>query len=349
VEYLNKFLKSPEFDDNPCCYIYDLNKLKSKIDILNDKGKQFFYSVKCNPHEKILKYIANNSDVGVEVVSDGEFQKALKYFNSNKIVCGGIGKSDLYLKLIVEKNPYKVVVDSLEEAKRFNKCLSKPIKVLIRVSFKDSRFGVPIKNLKDTIDKINQLDFIEVEGIHNHEKTNCLDWRELLSHHEKVINCTELDTINLGGGFGVNYTDKFDFDIDSYFDKLQTDKNLIYEIGRYLIVDCGYYYVKILDLKEDNIITSGGIHQMQRYFITKVNVPFKIFNLDTSSSSKVYNRRINISGSTCVEEDILAFNVHVDKVSIGDIIVFEMVGGYSHTGSLINFNSLPKPLEIFYE
>ena len=349
MDHLNKFLKSPEFDDNPCCYIYDLNKLKSKIDILNDKGKQFFYSVKCNPHEKILKYIANNFDVGVEVVSDGEFQKALKYFNSNKIVCGGIGKSDLYLKLIVEKNPYKVVVDSLEEAKRLNKYLSKSIKVLIRVSFKDSRFGIPIEDLKYTVDKINQLDFIEVEGIHNHEKTNCLDWRELLLHHKKVINSTELDIINLGGGFGVDYKGELDFDIDRYFDDLQTDKNLIYEIGRYLIVDCGYYYVKVLDLKEDNIITSGGIHQMQRYFITKQNVPFKIFNLDTSSSSKVYNRKINISGSTCVESDILAFNVHVDKVSIGDIIVFEMVGGYSHTGSLINFNSLPKPLEIFYE
>ena len=115
MEYLNKLLKSSEFDDNPCCYIYDLNKLKSKIKILNDKGKQFFYSVKCNPHEKILKYIANNSDIGVEVVSDGEFQKALKYFNSNKIVCGGIGKSDLYLKLIVEKNPYKVVIINEKE------------------------------------------------------------------------------------------------------------------------------------------------------------------------------------------------------------------------------------------
>ena len=176
-----------------------------------------------------------------------------------------------------------------------------------------------------------------------------MDWRELLLHHKKVINSTELDIINLGGGFGVDYKGELDFDIDRYFDDLQTDKNLIYEIGRYLIVDCGYYYVKVLDLKEDNIITSGGIHQMQRYFITKQNVPFKIFNLDTSSSSKVYNRKINISGSTCVESDILAFNVHVDKVSIGDIIVFELVGGYSHTGALVNFNSLPKPIEIFRE
>ena len=190
MDHLNKFLKSPEFDDNPCCYIYDLNKLKSKMEILNDRGKQFFYSVKCNPHEKILKYIANNSNIGVEVVSIGEFQKALKYFNSNKIICGGIGKSDLYLKLMVEKNPYKVVLDSLEEAKRLNKYLSKSIKVLIRVSFKDSRFGIPIEDLKYTVDKINQLDFIEVEGIHNHEKTNCLDWRELLLHHKKVINST---------------------------------------------------------------------------------------------------------------------------------------------------------------
>lgn len=349
MEHLNKFLKSPEFDDNPCCYIYDLNKLKSKIDILNDKGKQFFYSVKCNPHEKILKYIAHNSDIGVEVTSIGEFQKALKYFNSDKIICGGIGKSDLYLKLMVDKNPYKVVLDSLEEAKRFNKCLSKLTKVLIRVSFKDSRFGIPIEDLKDTVDKINQLDFIEVEGIHNHEKTNCLDWRELLSHHKKVINSTELDIIDLGGGIGVDYTDKSHFDIDSYFDKLQTDKNLIYEIGRYLVAECGYYCVKVLDLKENNIITSGGVHSMARYVITKQNIPFKIFSLDISSSPKVYNRKINISGSTCAEGDILVFNVFVDKVSIGDIIVFEMVGGYSHNISLIDFNSLPKPLEIFYE
>ena len=26
---INTFLKSGEFDNNPCCYIYDLNKLKS--------------------------------------------------------------------------------------------------------------------------------------------------------------------------------------------------------------------------------------------------------------------------------------------------------------------------------
>ena len=88
---------------------------------------------------------------------------------------------------------------------------------------------------------------------------------------------------------------------------------------------------------------------MARYLITKQNVPFKIFNLDTSSSPKIYNRRINISGSTCTVEDILAFNVLVDKVSIGDIIVFEMVGGYSHNISLIDFNRLPEPFEIFYE
>jgi diaminopimelate decarboxylase len=346
---INTFLKSGEFDNNPCCYIYDLNKLKSKIKILNDKGKQFFYSVKCNPHERVLNCISSNSDIGAEVVSEEEFRISLKHFNSNKIICGGIAKSDLYLKLISEKNPYKVVLDSLEEAKRFDKYLSKRTKVLIRVSFKDSRFGIPIEDLKETVDKINQLDFIEVEGIHNHEKNNCLDWRELLLHHKKVINSTELDIINLGGGFGVDYKGEFDFDIDRYFDVLQTDKNLIYEIGRYLVAECGYYYVKVLDLKEDNIITSGGIHSMARYFITKQNVPFKIFNLDTSSSPKVYNRRINISGSTCTVEDILAFNVLVDKVSIGDIIVFEMVGGYSHTISLINFNSLPEPMEIFRE
>ena len=195
MSYPRHILKSSEFDDNPCCDIYDLNKLKSKIKILNDKGKQFFYSVKCNPHERILNCISSNSDIGVEVVSEGEFRISLKHFNSNKVICGGIAKSDLYLKLISEKNPYKVVLDSLEESKRFNKCLSKPTKVLIRVSFKDSRFGVPIEDLKDTIDKINQLDFIEVEGIHNHERTNCLDWRELLLHHEKVINFTELQFI----------------------------------------------------------------------------------------------------------------------------------------------------------
>ena len=111
-------------------------------------------------------------------------------------------------------------------------------------------------------------------------------------------------------------------------------------------------YIKSQNGKERRIVLRHDVDKKPNHALIMAEIEHS-FGIKSTyyfrTTEEVYNRRINISGSTCVEEDILAFNVHVDKVSIGDIIVFELVGGYSHTGSLINFNSLPEPVEIFHE
>ena len=97
-----KRVKGESFDKNPCFYLYDLNDITGKINLLQKnmpKNVEMFYSIKANPHNNIIKHMSNNPYIkGVEVASIGELNRALREFKSKNIIFPGPGKTSYEIR-----------------------------------------------------------------------------------------------------------------------------------------------------------------------------------------------------------------------------------------------------------
>src|SRR5690606_21928889 len=81
--------------------------------------------------------------------------------------------------------------------------------------------------------------------------------------------------VNLGGGFGINYTDPHrPFSWNTFMKELRKLKgdnelphSIIFESGRYITSSIGYYAAEVLDIKKNHgkifVILRGGTHHLR--------------------------------------------------------------------------------------
>lgn len=381
--------KKDFFKKNPYFYLYDLKELNKKISHLKkylSKNFEIYYAMKANPHNKILSEISKNKCFGIEIASEGEMKKALKYFKPNRIIYTGPGKTPYELELAIQKGLKLINIESMVEAKRINEIAekyNKKINILIRINLNKSiksasslmggipsKLGIDEDTLLSFIRECKKLKNLNILGIHAYLGTGILNYRDSINHAKYVFSLVkkiERDTflsikvINLGGGFGVDYTGKNNkFDIIKYSQKINklikdfkyTKKKIILEIGRYLVADSGYYCAKIIDIKKSKgknfIVVSGGINHLNRPCVTGENQPVEIIHSNENNHDPfIENMSVDIVGPLCLNEDILGRNMRVKSAYIGDLLIITKAGAYSISGSPINLLSHKIPVEIF--
>ena len=168
-------------------------------------------------------------------ITDMEIAKFANYDLSN-IVFHGNNKSNIELEYAVENNVGYIVVDNLDElhrldyfASKYNKNVNTLFRInplvdahthkYIQTALNASKFG---ENIND--DKIIQLiietyqksQHVQLLGFHSHIGSQIKEVEPFLLLVEKLVSFTkqinktynlQLDTINLGGGFGIEYYD----------------------------------------------------------------------------------------------------------------------------------------------
>ena len=82
-----------------------------------------------------------------------------------------------------------------------------------------------------------------------------------------------LEIVNVGGGFGIDYTGDARFDLSVLGDRrwagspLPPGVRLVFELGRYLAADAGWYAAEVLDLKRTHgrwfAVLRGGTHHFR--------------------------------------------------------------------------------------
>lgn len=331
------------------------------------------FAAKSNSNSNILG-ILGRLGAGADVVSGGELLKALKAgIKPNKIVFSGVGKTEEELKIAINKRILLINCESESEAKLINN-LAKKLKKKVSIGFRlnpnvdakthknistgkaENKFGLSIKNFKIFLKTINSFKNIKLEALSVHIGSQILNdapFRKTLNVMSKLIKELKLNLkyVDLGGGFGINYTDKekpinlnkYSKLVHNFAKKLKC--RIIFEPGRSIIGNTGLLISKIQFIKKGTnknfIILDAGMNDFMRPAL------YEAFHkiIPISKKSSRMKDKIEFVGPIC--ESTCKFGVYKNypKVNENDFVAITNVGAYGSSLSS-NYNTRPLIAEI---
>lgn len=394
VDAINSIYKTEEVNNNPTFYLYDLSDISKKVKAISDnasKNISLYYAMKANPNRDIMEYISNEKYInGIEIASSGELNKALEFYPSNNVIFTGPGKTENELRESIEKGIRLINCESIIEAYRINRIaseLKKKVDVLLRINTnyyiedaaehmagKSTKMGIDEDEFEATYKEILNFKNINVCGIHVFSASGILDYEVLIKYIDYVFTLASnlenkgmsINIIDFGGGIGIDYSkNNIRFDIEDYFKEMKSlinkygfqKKELILELGTYLVGECGYYSTKINDIKEikgmKHIITVGGFHHIRLPMASGRKSPVYILNNNCShfcnKQISVKNEIADIDGPLCMDEDKISWDEFIEEADIGDYVVVTQSGAYCFSAAGLHFLSHELPFEFILD
>lgn len=316
------------------------------------------YSIKTNPDDCFLE-LAREHNFLAEAISQCEVQKALsKGFAPDQIVLNGPGK---WWPSGATPIPLKAIFcDSLEELEGLLQRISNGIHVaeIIGVRLRPpqvtSRFGVSVSDhqrFKQLVSLIGNLPSEYLLGVHFHIASSTIGtnnwWHvyESMLRWAKAIQITsgkKIQCLDIGGGwFPDDWVSEFEHEIEGAISRaslaLPELQVFILEPGKALVQPSMVLCVRVLEVRKagghiEEVVVDGSIAELPESPLW----PHRVLIRDSTGQGWEPLRRGNarIMGRLCMEDDILAENIHIPKhVQVGDILIFCDAGAYDRSMS----------------
>ncbi|NOS68057.1 MAG: hypothetical protein HOO67_06910 [Candidatus Peribacteraceae bacterium] len=339
------------------------------------------YAVKCNSNLAILRIIREEgfeldcSSVGELILG------LLADFKPRQLVLTNLFKSEQDLYFAAKMGIQAITADSIEEIEHIAataKKLKKHIRMLIRVnpmvqvgtwSTRGNKYGIPIGYIDRAVDLAVRSPYVDFDGFHffggyvYQARVYKAVARVLVKLIKRCQNRgIRVRRLDMGGGFPAAIGDEEAFPIEemkdfpAYFQKLM-DQNglpsleLIFEPGKSIVLNAGIGLMKVIARKR-----LGAKHRMVNVdgssynFVpdTLVQGALKVeeggLRYDVLPATKMNAPRIHtvsIGGNTCDCWDLMARNVELPKMRVGDTVAIMDVGGYAQVLAN-NFNTIKR-------
>ncbi|MFK3984711.1 alanine racemase [Micromonospora sp. NPDC050397] len=341
------------------------------------------YAVKANSYPPLVRALAPHVD-GFEVASGAEATLARAQGDRDGggrglMVAAGPAKTERLLHRLVELDVDLVNVESALELHRLQAVaerLDRRVDVALRVNPRAvavtgaltmggaaTQFGIPEEEVPDVLRLAATLPRLRVVGFHVHVVGNnldaaahaayvgwCLDW----SRRTAAAHGLELRVVDVGGGLGVPFGGEDPFDVKEFGDRLADltpppDCRVVFEPGRYLVTDAGWYAAEVVDVKRTYgtwfVVLRGGINHFQLPTSWEIAHRFAVLPVDRwphpYPRPAVRGHPVTVVGELCTTEDTLARDVTVTEVRVGDLVVFPMAGSYGWEFAMPSFLSHP--------
>lgn len=338
---------------------------------------------------KAMCKVMMSENIGLDVVSEGELYTAASVgFPMENVCFHGNNKTDGELALAIEHKVGRIIVDNIFELERLNKLAKeKGVKANIMYRIKpgidahthdfvrtgqiDSKFGFALETGEafEAVQKAISLENIELVGLHCHIGSQIFDIDPFVLAAEVMINFIseiktktgyEVKELNLGGGFGIKYTnedspvayDKYMEMVSVKVKELCQEKNvalpfIIIEPGRSIAAPAGITLYTVGGVKNiPNIRTyvsiDGGMGDNPRYALYKSKYDAVVAN----KASKPKDTTVTIAGKCCESGDLIGEGMPLQQAEPGDIIAVLATGAYNYSMSS-NYNRIPKPAVVF--
>ena len=347
-------------------------------------SRPLFASKACSFKE--MYRIIGSEGFGTDVVSPGEIHTALSAgFNMSLACFHSNDKTSEDIRYAMDCGVGVFALESLEEAAEVNRIAGEKSirqKVLIRITpgidthtyvaintgLVDSKFGVPIETGQaDLLTRtVLGLDNLQLEGFHCHvgsevfeenvfERTAAIMIRYIAHVRDEFGYIA--GELNLGGGYGVRYTNS-----DPYLDISEkiasvskTISNLCKELslpfpkigmepGRSIVADAGMTLYTVGSIKsipgyKNYISVDGGMTDNPRFALYRAR--YTCFN--ASRMNEKPDKLCDLVGRCCESGDVIQPNVLVPESSRrGDIMAVCTTGAYNYSMSS-NYNRVPRP------
>lgn len=355
-------------------YFYNLDileqTLKSVIDASVKYNYHVHYAFKANTNDEVLKLI-REYDLGADCVSGNEVKKALAYnYPKNKIVFAGVGKSDKEINLALDNDIFSFNCESIQELEVINELAEvkqKKARIALRINpnvmanthryittgLEENKFGISLWELEKVIDKLNNLNNLDLIGLHFHIGSQITDLTAYKSLCIRVNEIQEwfqnrnifLKHINVGGGLGIDYHHPDENSIPDFttffkifddFLELMPHQELHFELGRSIVAQCGALISKVLYIKNgvktDFAILDAGMTELLRPALYQAY--HKIESL-TSESKK--QQKYDVVGPICESSDCFGKAIELPIIKRGDLLAVRSAGAYGEVMAL-NYN-----------
>ena len=375
-------------------YVYDENMLvnQCRTFINNFKSSKFntevLFASKAFSCLEVLR-IASREGLGVDVVSLGEIHTAYKAgYNMKKAYFHGNNKTREELQYALEVGVGTIVIDSDYEYEMINEIVRESgnrVDVLLRIntgidahtheyiktSKDDSKFGYSVydETIYELIADINNQSNLNFVGFHSHigsqifEKTSFFEAVKVVMEFTKKVQerlGLTISVLNLGGGFGVYYTEEdrpFELAefLREYIEVVERESDnfgldltkVVIEPGRSLTCNAGSTLYSVGGVKKtfagrEYVFVDGGMADNPRYALYKAKYEAMLANKMNQEADTTYT----VAGKCCESGDMLVMDAKLPKAEQGDLLLVSSTGAYNYSMSS-NYNRLPKLPVVF--
>lgn len=335
--------------------------------------------------------IVASEGIGLDVVSGGELYAARKAgFPMDKIYFHGNAKTLGELEMAVDYGVGRVVVDNMDELKALDAVArrrGRRMKILFRVNpgvdshtheyistgHADSKFGMAlVPEVRDAYMRLAlEAEGVELIGFHFHVGSQLHTNESHRKATEALMGLLgELRSafgfvageLNLGGGFGVRYTDEDQPKPLSYFtDALMADiggacarlayprPRVVIEPGRWVVAEAGMTLYSINSVKKapgrrSYVGVDGGMPDNPRPALYEARYEAVV----ASRPDALRDTVVTVAGKCCESGDILIRDIALQDPKPGDVLAVFATGAYNHTMSS-NYNRLPRPAMVLVD
>lgn len=373
-------------------YVYSQTALEGRFQALHtqflDKWEntRAAYAAKafCTP---ALLRLVRDAGLCVDVVSGGELTCALAAgFPPERIEFNGNNKLPAELELAVEHGVGRIIIDGLQELSLLESICArrgKRMKVLYRVTpgvkadthdyiitgKKDSKFGIPLDEdiIYPAIQAAIDSPWVDLLGLHFHVGSQLFEVRPYLEALEVVLGLVKetweryrfaMTELNVGGGFGIRYTDEEPRDygwyldpmmarIDAFFRDLGLPRPaVVTEPGRSVVGEAGITLYTVGSVKDipgvrKYVSVDGGMTDNIRPALYQAKYRAIAANKAEAPAAET----VTVCGKCCESGDILLRDAALPALEQGDILAVLSTGAYGYSMAS-NYNSNPIPAVV---
>jgi len=375
-------------------YVFDEDAIRRNCRLYTESVKQFYngngmilYASKACCTLSMCK-LMHEEGMGLDVVSGGELYTAHSAgFPMENVFFHGNNKTQDELELALSLGVGHIVVDNRDELLLINELWKKAGKkadILFRIKPGidahthdfimtgqiDSKFGVALETgeAMDIIKEAVTLPGVNVVGVHCHIGSQIFDLDPFCTAAEVMVNFMgdvqdelglTLTKLNLGGGFGIRYTEQDDpIAYDKYMEavskvvKTTSQKRnlplpfILMEPGRSIVASAGITLYTVGNIKQipgirNYLAVNGGMGDNPRYILYQAEYSFVIADRCKDAKTETYT----IAGKCCESGDLLGENVPLQPAKRGDILAVLATGAYNFSMSS-NYNRIPRPAMV---
>ncbi len=354
------------------------------------------YSVKANSNMHILRMLAELG-AGFDIVSRGELKRALEAgARPENIVFAGVGKADEELREAIRAEVGLFNVESVGELERLQAIAAelgreeKSVRVALRLNpdvdpethsyittgKKENKFGIDLAAARRQIEAW-RYPHLALVGVHLHIGSQIRKAEKYTQAIESAAPLLRLmrelghpfDRINLGGGFGVDYTSAAgDFQLGDYTERVQQaldafgKPRLLVEPGRFISAPAGLLLTRVLYVKPAGphrfYVVDGAMNDLMRpslyaayhavWPVTGHGAPPEDLAHADEQAKEAGAGLANVVGPICESGDFLALGRKLPELERGNLLAVFHAGAYGFTMAS-NYNTRPRPAEVLVQ
>ena len=362
--------------------VVDEEDLRARCRAFRAQFSRVLFAVKAFTSHALVRIVVKEG-IDLLVATEGELDACLRAgIAGHHIVLHGNNKSDRELDAAVSCGCGYIVVDNVDELRRLDRIASRRSlvqPVLLRVvpevdagthravetGAAGSRFGTPLARAPAAVRLARSLPGVRYEGIHVHIGSQVLRAEPYVRALETLLDLlvevertagTRTPLLDIGGGFGVTYTEEEPPAVAEIGARLREHASigaerrglatptLVVEPGRSLVANSVVTLYRVGSVKrsiegEPLLAVDGGMSDNIRPMLYGAKFTVAAASAGTTGRPS----RATVVGKHCEAGDVLAEGVDLPSdVGVGTLLAFAATGAYTYSMAS-NYNRVGRP------